>query len=419
VKRLFVLFTLRNYRWYFGGQVVSLSGSWMMQTAIIWLVYKLTHSAFHVGLIAFVGQLPTLLLSPMAGVWIDRLDRIKILLATQVLAAVHALVLGLFVLAGEASFVLLAAFAALQGVISAFDLPTRQVLSFMLAEKREHVPAIISMNSSLINLGRLIGPTLAGVMISVWGPGVCFFAGSLGFLAVSGSVLLMNLAPSVSRTAKKSLWTELREGLEYVEKARYILYLILVSGTTSVFGLAVFPLMPSFAEQVFSGSGKTLGLLMSSFSAGAVVSGFYLACRSGTAGLEGVIVSGHLLSCVTMAFFAFSTWLPLSLLSLFLLGVGCVMVVAPSNSLVQNRVEENKRGRVMSLYSMSFQGGIPLGALIAGFLAQTIGLRGTSCLNAAACLLSGLLFYLSMRGERAGKETSGEFGIVPASAGGD
>lgn len=390
MQPLLSLFRSRNYRLYFSGQFISQAGSWMTQTAILWLVYALTQSELHLGLVGFASQMPTLLLSPLAGVWVDRLDRVRLLTLTQILSAVHSLLLALLVLSGHGTFPMLVGLALVHGAIQAFDVPVRQTLNHMLAERREDLSSIISLNSTLVNLGRTAGPTLAGFVIAAAGVGFCFFLDALSYVAAVLTVLALRLPRDARRkpagSGQRSVVKELGEGLTIAFRHGQIRLLLAVTAAVSIFGLSVFTLLPAYAKEVFAGEGKILGLLMSSFSTGAAAAGVVLASRrsAGTAGK--LIFRGLLLAGVSLLLFAFSRVLALSVGCLLLMGAGCVMVVASSNTLVQELVEESKRGRIMSLYGVAFQGGMPVGALLTGTLAHYLGFSWMSLLNGVTCL---------------------------------
>jgi MFS family permease len=393
MRQLLGLFRSRNYRLYFSGQFISQIGNWMTQTATLWLVYQLTQSVFLVGVIGFATQIPTLIVSPVAGVWVDRLDRVRLLVVTQTLAALQSLALAAAVFAHVASFPVLVNLALIQGCVNAFDIPARQVLNGSLAERRADLAGIISLNSTLVNLGRMVGPALAGFVIAGAGAGFCFVLDAFSYVAAIGTVLALRLERPARPRTQSSVRKELGEGLTLALGHPQIRLLLLVAAAVSVFGLSVFTLLPAYAKQVFGGEGRTLGLLMSSFSSGAAVSGILLAGRRGRGDSGQVIGRGLALAGVMLVGFAYSKSLALSLGCLFLMGVGCVMVVASSNTLVQHLVAEEKRGRIMSLYGVAFQGGMPLGALFTGTLAEYVGLSGMSLVNGFACLGLTLLLF--------------------------
>jgi MFS family permease len=391
-SRLLTPFSSRNYRLYFGGQLVSLLGTWMTQTATIWLVYHLTGSPFWLGAVGLIGQAPAVLLSPLGGVWVDRLDRLVLLKATQALAMVQSLLLALFTFTGWLTIEGLTALAMFQGLINAFDLPARQSLNVMLAEKREHLPAIIGMNSSMFNLARLAGPALAGLVIASAGAGWCFLIDGLSYLAVLAALCAMRLSHPQPAPSGRSVWHELREGTRYAWGFLPIRALILMTGAIGVFGFSYAVLVPVYARTVFGGDARTLGWLMSATAAGSVAGALYLASRKSIRGLGSTIVFGGVLAAIAMGIFAFSEILWLSMLCLALIGMGAILVFASNNTLVQNLVEENKRGRTMSIYTVAFLGGMPLGGLLTGALADVAGVTLATSLNAVLCLALTLVF---------------------------
>ena len=388
-----VPFSSRNYRLFFGGQIVSLMGSWMTQTATVWLVYHLTHSAAWLGVVAFAGQAPGLLAGPAAGVWVDRLDRRRLLLATQVLAMAQSLALAWFTLAGSISVTKLALLAMVQGVINAFDMPARQALPVLLAEKKEHLGKVIAMNVSMFHLARLVGPAIAGFVIAGIGAGYCFLIDGVSYLAVIAALLAMRLRHDPPAPSGASIWHDFRSGLDYALGFGPIRRLIWLVGSMALFGMSFAVLTPVYAREYFGGDARTLGLLMSSSATGSVAAAIYLTGRRSLRGLGRVICCGALLMGIALIAFAFSRILALSIGCLLLVGGGSILVVASSNTLLQNLVDGDKRGRVMSLYTMAFLGGMPVGCLLTGMLAHQIGTTAATTANGAACLLLGWLFY--------------------------
>jgi MFS family permease len=391
-RRLLTPFSSRNYRLYFGGQLVSLLGTWMTQTATIWLVYHLTGSPFWLGAVGLIGQAPAVLLSPLGGVWVDRLDRLALLKATQALAMTQSLLLAAFTLTGRITIEGLTALAMFQGLINAFDLPARQSLNVMLAEKREHLPAIIGMNSSMFNLARLVGPALAGFVIASVGAGWCFLLDGLSYLAVLAALCAMRLVHPQPVPSGCSVWHELREGARYAWGTLPIRALILLTAAIGIFGFSYAVLVPVYARTVFGGDARTLGWLMSATAAGSVAGALYLASRRSIRGLGRTIVFGGVVAACALAVFAFSKVLWLSMLCLAFSGMGGILVFASNNTLVQNLVEEGKRGRTMSIYTVAFLGGIPLGGLLTGAIADAAGVTVATSLNAVCCLALTLGF---------------------------
>lgn len=393
LQRQLAPFSSRNYRLFFAGQIVSLMGTWMTQTATVWLVYQLTHSAYWLGVVAFAGQLPGLLFGPAAGVWVDRLNRRHLLIATQGLAMLQSLALAWFTLSGKISVTQLAVLAMVQGIINAFDMPARQALPVLLVEKKEHLANVIAMNVSMFHLARLAGPALAGFVIAGIGAGYCFLFDGVSYLAVIAALLAMRLSQPPAAKSGATIWADFRSGLDYALGFGPIRRLIWLVGCMAMFGMSFAVLTPVYAREYFGGDARTLGLLMSSSAAGSVMAAVYLSSRQSLRGLGRVIYSGAGLMGPALIGFAFSRNLPLSILALLLAGGGAILVVASCNTLLQNLVDESKRGRVMSLFTMAFLGGMPMGSLLTGTLAQHIGTTFATCVNGTAVLILGYLFY--------------------------
>ncbi len=390
--RILIPFSSRNYRLYFGGQIVSLLGTWMTQTATVWLVYHLTNSAFWLGAVTLLGQLPAILLSPLGGVWVDRVDRMKLLVLTQALAMVQSLLLAYFTLSDQITIGLLTGLAMFQGLINAFDLPTRQSLNVLLAERREDLPAIIGMNSSMFNLARLAGPALAGFVIAGHGAGWCFLLDGLSYVAVLAAILAMRLARPQPESSGRSVWHEMREGALSAWRFRPIRAAILLTGAMGLFGMSFAVLIPVYAKTIFGGDARTLGMLMSASAAGSVLAALYLAGRRSIRGLGRTIVFGGIAAGVALSGLAMARDLWLAMGCLVVTGMGGILVFASSNTLVQNLVDEAKRGRIMSIYTVAFLGGMPLGGLLTGTLATAVGVSAATLANAASCVVLALVF---------------------------
>jgi len=396
LDRYFKPFSVRNYRLFFSGQIVSLLGTWMTQTATVWLVYHLTSSPVWLGLVALAGQLPMLLLAPIAGVLVDRVNRHRLLIATQIFSMLQSFALAGLTLSGHINITALLVLSFLQGVINAIDMPARQALPILLVEKKEDLAGVIGLNSSMFNVGRLAGPACAGFIITAVGTGYCFLIDACSYLAVIAALLLMHLRPQAPPPPIDSIWGEFRKGLDYALGFGPIRRLIFLTGCMSLFGLSFSVLMPMYAREIFRGDARTLGILMSSSAAGALLAALYLAGRKSLRGLGRVITFGGTLMGLALYVFAFSRLLPLSMLCLLLAGLGGVLLIASNNTLVQNLVDEDKRGRVMSLFGIAFLGGMPLGSLLTGTVAGKFGACAATCLNATACLVLAWLFHRSL-----------------------
>jgi MFS family permease len=397
--RLWPLFSAlesRNYRLFFTGQIISLIGSWMTQTASLWLVYHLSSSAFLLGVVGFASQIPIFFLAPFAGVWADRVNRHRLLVGTQICSMLQSFALAAFALTQTIGIAHLVVLSLAQGVINAVDMPVRQAMVVEFVERKEHMGNAIALNSSLFNLARLIGPALAGFVIAGFGPGVCYLADGFTYLAVIAALLAMRFPPRPARVLPQHPWSELRQGFHYAFGFQPIRMLIGVVAAISAIGFAYTVLTPVFARDVFRGDARTLGWLMSASGIGALSAALYLGTRTTIHGLGKVIAFGGAAMGLGLIGFAWSRWLPLSLGCLTVTGMGGVLLMASSNTLVQTLVEDDKRGRVMSIFSMAFTGTMPAGNLVVGFLAGRWGTEATLITCGAICIVIAILFFRSL-----------------------
>lgn len=385
----------RNYRLFFGGQSISLIGTWMTRIATSWLVYRLTGSAWLLGLVGFAGQIPSFLLAPFAGVLVDRWNRHRLLVVTQVLAMVQSAALAALALTGVINIRHILALSLFQGLINAFDMPGRQAFVVEMVELRADLANAIALNSSMVNAARLLGPSIAGGVIAAVGEGWCFALDAASYLAVIASLLLMRIAPRAARpeaAARGRVLPELREGLAYVARSAPIRSILLLLATVSLVGMPYTILMPIFASQILHGGPHTLGFLMAATGVGALGGAVYLASRETVLGLGRLIALMSALFGAGLIGFAYSRSLWLSLLLLLATGAGFMVQMAASNTILQTLVEDDKRGRVMSFYTMAFMGTAPFGSLIAGAVAHRIGAPATLALGGAGCLLAAAWF---------------------------
>ncbi len=389
---LFRALTSRNYRLFFFGQSVSLIGTWMQQVAMSWLVYRLTGSALLLGTVGFTSQIPTFLVAPFAGVLADRSNRRRLLLITQSLAMAQAFLLAYFVLSGSIRVWHILLLSLLLGVVNGFDIPIRQAFVIEMVEDKQRLPNAIALNSSMVNAARLIGPSVAGLLISVLGEGACFLLNGLSYLAVLGSLLAMRVAPRPARASRGSLLYELREGVKYALGSEPIRAILLLMALMSLMGMPYAVLMPVFAKEVLHGGPHTYGFLMAAAGVGALCGTVYLASRRSVVGLGRLISIACALFGAGVACFALSSVLWISLCSLFFCGFGAMVQVSGSNTILQTIVDDDKRGRVMSFFTMSFMGMTPFGALCAGAVAGRIGAPLTVQIGGLACLAGSLFF---------------------------
>jgi MFS family permease len=382
----------RNYRLYFSGQSVSLVGTWIQHTAMSWLVYKLTKSPFLMGIVAFSGQIPMFVLTPFAGVLADRMDRQKILIVSQVLAMLQALAISALVLANRIEVWHVIALSIFLGVVNAFDAPARQSFIVEIVDDRSDLGNAIALNSTLFNGARLIGPSIAGLVINAVGEGVCFLLNGLSYVGVLIALAAIKVPPHREPENKINVLAELKEGFQYVLSFSPIRAVIMLVALTSLAGMPYMLLLPIFTANILGGGPKTLGFLMGSVGMGALAGSFYLAARKGIAGLGRIIPAACALFGAGLVAFSQSTNLYLSMLLLFVTGMGMIMQVASSNTILQAIVEDSKRGRVMSIFAAFFMGLFPFGSLIAGSLAHHVGAPATVMAGGLICIAGALVF---------------------------
>ncbi len=382
----------RNYRLFFGGQGISLIGSWMTRVAMSWLVYRLTGSAIMLGLVGFAGQIPTFVLAPFAGVWVDRLDRYRVLVVTQALAMLQSFALAALALTGVIQIWHIVALSAFQGIINAFDMPARQAFVVEMVEDPADLPNGIALNSSMVNGARLIGPSIAGLLIAVAGEGWCFFVDGVSYLAVIGSLLLMHIARRVRPPKHAKVIDDLKAGFRYAFDFAPIRDALLLLALVSLMGMPYTVLMPIIAAQTLHGGPHTLGFLMGATGVGALGGAVFLAGRRSVVGLGRVIVVAAVMFGVGLITFSMSRMLVLSLVLLLITGAGFMVQMAATNTVIQTVVREDMRGRVMSFYTMAFMGTAPFGSLLAGALAARIGAPNTIAIGGVACIVGGLGF---------------------------
>ena len=381
----------RNYRLFFAGQLVSLTGTWMQSVAQAWLAYSLTHSAAVLGIVGFAGQIPALLFSPAGGVVADRFARRRVLLATQATSMVLAFTLAALTLGGQVSISWILVLAALSGVVNAFDIPTRQAFAVDMVGRDDLVNAI-ALNSSIFNGARVLGPAIAGILVARIGEGWCFLVNGVSYLAVLGSLLAMRLPAPVRSTHATSAWASVREGFVYASRARPVRALLLLLGVVSLTGMPYVVLMPVFAREILGGGARELGLLMGCAGVGALLGAIVLASRRHVKGLGTFIAICAGGMGISLIAFALSRDFRLSALLLVPVGFFVMSQMASSNTLIQSLIPDAMRGRVMSLYAMMFMGMAPIGALVAGFLAARIGAPATLAGGGAICIAGALLF---------------------------
>jgi MFS family permease len=384
----------RNFRLYLFGQGVSVLGTWMQQVAVAWLVYCLTGSAVWLGLVAFAGQIPCLFVSPFAGALIDRVNRHRMVLLTQTLAMVLAFCLAALTLSGVVEVWQLVVISLLSGVVDAFDIPARQYLMTEMVGTANDLANAIALNSSIFNAARIVGPALAGALLAWTSSGVCFLANGASFLAVLVALLAMRLPSCPAERSPHRLLAGIGEGITYAWGFSPIRAVLLLTALVSMAAMASSTLLPVVATSMLHGDSKTLGILTAATGTGALIGTMLLAARSSVVGLGKWIAASPAVFGLGLAAFSFAHSLWASSLFLALAGFALLLLMAASNMVLQTIVEEDKRGRVMSLFTMAVNGLAPIGGLLAGLLAYSTGAAITLRVAGAASILGSICFAL-------------------------
>ncbi len=382
----------RNYRLFFGGQSISLIGTWLTRVATSWLVYRLTKSALLLGVVGFAGQIPTFLLAPFAGVVVDRWNRHRILVVTQILAMLQSFLLAALALTGVIAVWHVVILSIVQGIINAFDTPARQSFVVEMVENREDLSNAIALNSSMVNAARLLGPSAAGILIAAVGEGLCFLLDGISYLAVIASLLAMRVAPKAAVTSQLRVLQEMREGIRYAIGFAPIRAVLLLLALISLMGMPYTVLMPVFATDILHGGAHALGFLMAASGMGALVGAVFLAARKNVRGLGKIMSRSATLFGLGLIAFSLSRRYELSLFLLSMIGFGMMVQTAASNTVLQTVVDDDKRGRVMSFYTMALLGMAPFGSLFAGAFAGKIGAPMTIMIGGIACVLGAMVF---------------------------
>ncbi|WP_158751823.1 MFS transporter [Acidobacterium sp. S8] len=390
----------RNFRLFFSGQSISLIGTWMTRIATAWLVYRLTKSSLLLGTVSFAGQIPTFLLAPFAGVLVDRMDRRRVLIWTQVLAMVQSLAMAALTLTKLINIHEVLALSVFQGVINAFDMPGRQAFLVQMVEDRGDLSNAIAINSSMVNLARLVGPSLAGLVIAATNEGWCFLIDGVSYIAVIISLLMMRVPVVAVKRAAASMVEQLKEGWTYVSGFAPIRTILLLFALLSLMGMPFVVLMPIFAAQVLHGGPHTLGFLMGALGVGALASALSLVLRKSVRGLLKMIPIAAAVFGVGLVGFGLSHMQWLSMALMLVTGFGMMQGLTVSNTIIQTLVPEDKRGRVMSYYTVAFVGMAPFGSLMAGALGHSIGSQRTVMISGVACVAGALWFWSRMKSIR-------------------
>ena len=383
----------RNYRLFFSGQTVSLIGTWLTRVAASWLAYRLSHSALVLGVVSFASLIPTFVIAPFAGVLADRWNKHRVLVVTQVCAALQSAALAALTISGRMTIPYLIGLSAVQGLINAFDMPVRQSLLIEMIDDRRDLPNAIALNSSMVNFARLVGPSLAGILIASVGEGGCFAIDAVSYLAVIATLLMMKFKPRTHAPApQKHLLLELKDGFIYAGSSPAILSVLALLALVSFMGVPYMTLLPMIVTERLAGDARVLGYLTASSGLGALTGVLFLASRRSVLGLGRIIFVSALVFGTGLILFGLSHRIWLSMAMTMVAGMGMMVQMAATNTVLQSIVEENKRGRVMSLFLMAFTGTAPFGSLFGGFMADRIGAAKTLEVGGAVCFVGGLLF---------------------------
>lgn len=389
----------RNYKLFFGGQSLSLIGTWMTQVASSWLVYRLTNSALLLGVVSFSGQIPALLLTPFAGVWVDRWDRRTVMKVTQVLSMLQSFTLAYLSLRGLVTIWHIVALSMFQGAVGAFDIPARQTFVVELIEDRADLANAIALNSSMMNGARLIGPSIAGAIIAFAGEGYCFLIDGISYMAVIVSLILMTTKSGAPKI-HKNVFRELREGWRYVRDFHPIRSILGLISFLNLVGAPFSVLLPVFASVILHGGPHTYGFLTGAAGMGAFLSAVVLAMRKSIVGLGKRMAITALTFGLGLIAFAFSHTVWISMLLMLGVGFSMMQVMAAGNTILQTIVDEDKRGRVMSFYTLAFICIAPFGSLLAGSLANRIGAPATVFTSGVLCIIGSVWFFARLESIR-------------------
>ena len=384
----------RNFRIFFFGQGISLIGTWMQHIAMSWLVYKMTNSVFMLGVVGFASQIPTFILSPFTGVLADRHNRHKILLLTQTLAMLQAFILAFLTLTGNIAVWHIIVMGVFLGCVNSLDIPARHSFILQMIEEKENLGNAIALNSMMFNLARLIGPSIAGVLIAIAGEGMCFLINAISYLAVIASLLAMDKEIKIRKDKKVSydIFKDSKEGFDYAFGLLPIRAILLLLGIIGLMGMSYAVLMPVFAKDILGGGPYTLGYLMAAIGLGALTGTAYLASRKKSLTPGNLLPASAGIFGLSIIAFSFSHNIWASLPLLFVSGFGIMVQMASSNTILQTIVDDDKRGRVMSFYTMAFMGMAPLGSLLAGGMATRLGVSNTLIISGACCIIASVVF---------------------------
>ncbi len=372
----------------------------MQKTAVSWVIYTLTHSTLMLGVTLFASQFPSFLFSLMGGVVSDRYNRFRVLLLTQFASMVQAVLLAVLILLKHYEVWEILSLSVMLGIINAFDVPARQSLVYEMVEDKNDLPNALALNSSMVNLSRLIGPAIAGLILEGLGDGACFVGNAMSFVAVIASLLMMRLPKYVKKEHKKNVFGELREGFSYIKRTPSILFVLVMLALMSLMVLPFSTLIPYYARDVFKGTATTFGIIDSFIGLGAFSGAIFLASQKPGANLPKILFINTIVFGVGLMLFSHEGIYPLALLFVTIAGFGMMSQVTVSNTLIQTTVDPAMRGRVISFYAMAFFGMQPLGGLLVGAISKWVGTKDTLMGEGVAALLVAGLHWRHLRSEK-------------------
>ena len=397
ISATFRAFQNRNYRLFFSGQSVSQIGTWMQRTGVSWMIYTMTHSPFLLGLTVFASQFPSFIFSLPGGVASDRYNRYKVLLITQIASMIQALLLAILILTNHSSVTGILLLSVLLGIINAFDVPARQPLIHEMVTDKADLPNALALNSSMVNLARLIGPALSGLVLVQWGAGICFLLNALSFIAVIISLLLMKLPSYTAPPVKNKMRTELTEGLRYLKNTPSISITLLLLGLLSLLVLPYNTVLPVFAKVIFKGDAATFGYINSFIGIGAVAGSFFLATLDPKRDLKSVLFVSTIIFGIFLMLFSHMSNFPLAMVFASAVGFGMMNQTTICMTIIQVESDKEMRGRVMSYVAMAYFGMLPLGSLLVGAVSQHIGAPDAILAQGIIALVIAALFYKFLR----------------------
>ena len=393
----------KNFKLFFYGQSVSVIGTWLQKTAVSWMVYSITGSVFLLGLATFLSMIPSLFLAPLAGSIIGRYDKHRAMIVLQSLAMLQAGTLALLIYLKIYNINFILALSLIQGIINAFDMTCRQTMMIDIVDKREDLPNAVALNSTMNNFARIAGPALAGIILHQYGEDICFIGNFVSYVPVLISLLMMKITPHIKAENKLNMLDDLMEGLDYVKKETEMARMLLMLTCSSLFVISFNTLMPVFAKDIFSGNAQTFSWFESAAGIGSVLSAIYLANLKSAENMNKLMIAASLLLGFSIIILAVSSSLTVALICMTLSGVGMMGQTSSINIYIQTQSTVNMRSRSISYYMMAYQGMIPVGSLIIGYLSHFIGTRNTVVIQGVICIIS-VIVYVYYKNHKASED---------------